>query len=251
MLCCTLAACLSACIPRPPEIPYAIAPAGPLVGALEEHRQRFGSLKALARIETEHREKRRVYESVAIVQRGFDRLRVEGYGPLGQTLFTVLWDGATIMLLPADGSGARTLGQGGLERIVGVNLAPQDLCAVLVGGAPRVPDAVGTTAGCSTDGRCIVDLPRGEERWRVHVRRGASVTGNALEIDAIERYHGGTLVFLVRYEGREGPRTGEYALSKRVIVQDPAKRASLTVEYLDAQINGLIDDGMFLPARQE
>ena len=248
-LLCTLLTLLPACVPHPPEIPYPAASPDPLVRSLNEHRQRFSSLKALARVETERNGKRRAYESVAIVQHGYDRIRVEGYGPVGETIFALLWNGTDVLVLPPDGSGARTIGPGGFERLLGVGLAPEDLCAVLVGGAPRVADAAGTVAGCSTDGRCILDVGAGSDRWRVHMRPLASGT---VEIDAIERYHGDQIAFLVRYEGSAG--VGTYSLPRRVIVQDPGRRSTLTVEYLDAEVNAALADSLFLqsgPLRRE
>jgi outer membrane lipoprotein-sorting protein len=246
-LCCTLLL-LPACVPHPPKLPYDTVPAAPLVRSLEEHRARVASLKALARVETENRGKRRAYESVAVVQRDFERLRVEGYGPLGQTLFTLLWDGTAMVLLPSDGSGMRTIGPEGLARVVGVSLEPGDLCALLVGTAPRVPAAAGAAAGCSTDGRCAVDIPEGDARWRVHMALRPVEAGGP-EIEAIERYRGGTLIFLARYEDRE--QRGSASLPKRVVVHDPSKRVTLTIEYLDAEINVEVADGMFTPGGPE
>lgn len=243
LLCCTLLSLLSACVPRPPEIPYAAVPGNMLARSLEEHRRRFTSLKALARIEMERKGKRRVYESAAIVQRGFERLRVEGYGPLGQTLFTLVWSGGEVRLLPADGSGVRTIGREGIAAVVGVGLAPEDLCAVLAGAAPRLSDSADIAAGCSTDGRCAIDLPEGDERWRVHLLRTPGAEEGDAKIEAIERYRSGTLAFLVRYEGRAS--AGNYALPKRVTVHDPGQGVTLAIEYLDAEVNVPLEERVF------
>jgi len=238
---------LPACASRVPVIPYPSEDPAPLAQAIEEQRRRFTSLRALARIETEQKGRRRVYESVAIVQREFERLRVEGYGPLGQALFTVLWDGTDVKVLQYDGSGPRTLNGNELKYVIGVALVPEDLCAVLVGGAPRFSRDGAIAAGCSSDGRCAVDLPREDGRWRVHVRRAG--TDGAVAVDAVERYDGAKLLFLVRYEDRT--EAGGYALPRRVVVQDPGRDASLTVEYLDAEVGGSLADDLFLPTRPE
>jgi hypothetical protein len=241
---CAFLSLLAACVPRPPAIPYAETPATPLVQALEAQRARFSSLKALARVETERKGRRRVYESVAIIERGFERLRVEGYGPLGSSLFTLVWDGTTIHFLPSDGSGVRTIGQAGLERIIGVSLAPADLCAVFAGSSPRIPDGGLVEAGCSPDGRCALDIMEQDGRWRVHAQREADASGAALHISAVERYRGSTLIFIVRYEGLIS--SGGYALPAKVIVQNPGRGTTLTVDYLDAGVNVPVDEGVFM-----
>lgn len=246
-LCCALAAVLPACAARVPVIPYPSADPAPLAQAIEEQRQRFTSLRSLARIETEQKGRRRVYESVAIVQRKFERLRVEGYGPLGQTLFTILLNGTDLTVLQPDGSGPRTLKGSDLRYVIGVALEPADLCAVLAGGAPRFSPGGAIAAGCSSDGRCAVDVPEGDGRWRVHVRRAGP--DGRIAVDAVERYDGAKLLFLIRYEDRI--EAGGYALPRRVVVQDPGREASMTVEYLDAEVGGTLADDLFLPTPPE
>lgn len=241
LLLCTLL--LSACVPRPPALPYADAPAGPLVRSLEEQRAAFASLKTLARVQTERAGRRRVYESVAIVQQGFDRLRVEGYGPLGEVLFSLVWDGAARTVLLSDGTGVRTLGEAGLERIMGISLPPGDLCALLAGSSPRLSGAALTEAGCSPDGRCAVDLIDGSARWRVHGQRSSGASDGGFRIASVERYQGGSLVLIARYEGAAGD--GGYPLPARVVVQNPDRRVTLTIDYLDAEVNVPLDSGAF------
>jgi hypothetical protein len=204
---------------------------------LDEQRRSFQSIKALARVETKRKGKHRVYESVAIVQRGFERLRIEGYDPLGGTVFALLWDGSNVLVLPPDGSGVRSLGPAGLERLLGVGISPADLCSVLVGSAPP---ATAKSAGCSADGRCALDAEEGNGRWRILLQpRPAGQPG----IESIERYQGANLVFQVRYEGTTG--AGPYALPRRVTVQDPARQTGLTVDYLDAEVNGTVEENAF------
>lgn len=237
LLWCALALLLPACAPRLSPIPYPSVPHDPLARSLDDQRRSFQNLKALARVETARQGKRRVYESVAIVQRGFDRLRIEGYGPLGETVFALLWDGSNVLLLPPDGSGARTIGPAGFERLLGVGLSPGDLCSVLVGGAPH---ATVTAAGCSTDGRCALDAEEGKARWRILLQPRPS---GQVVIDSIERYQGANIAFQVRYERTDG--TGPYALPRRIIVQDPAHQASLLVDYLDTEVNGTVEESAF------
>jgi hypothetical protein len=245
LLCCLLLSLAAACVPHPPEIPYPPSPAEPLQRSLEEQRRAFESLKALARVETVRKGRRRVYESVAILMRGTERLRVEGYGPLGQRIFTLLWDGKNVLFDPADGSGMRSMGRSGLEAALGVALKPEDLCAVLAGIAPSFREGSGARAGCSSDGRCAVDIPREDGLWRIHSLQTVRNGGEDLRITAAERYRGGDVALLVRYE-RENGRDGT-ALPTRVIILDPGRDLTLTVEYLDADVNVPLDEGTFSP----
>ncbi len=241
--CCALLSLLSACARRPPDIPYAGVPAAPLLRSLEQQAERFGTLKALARVETERRGKRRVLESVAVLQQGVERLRVEGYGPLGETLFSLLWDGSTVSFLNADGTVGRSLGPSGIERIAGIRLSPADLCAVLIGSAPPPAGSEAVRAGCSSDGRCAVDLPASDGSWRVHGVRQEGSGPDSLQIEGLERYRGSDLLLLVRYDGRT--LLNGYPLPRRVTVREPGRELALTVEYLDAEVNVPLPDGVF------
>jgi hypothetical protein len=89
---------LFACAPLKPEIPMTEVPAAPLVRELDHRRGSFAGFKAVARVETERRGRKHVYESVAFLQKGQEKLRIEGYGPLGESVFSALWDGTDLML---------------------------------------------------------------------------------------------------------------------------------------------------------
>lgn len=92
---------LSACFVAPPEIPLHEVPAGPIVAALQQQRRSFTGMKAVARVETGRKGRKRVYESVAILQQRFDKLRIEGYGPMGESIFALVWDGTDVLVRKA------------------------------------------------------------------------------------------------------------------------------------------------------
>jgi len=237
---CILLPLLAACQFRPPALPYHETPAAPLMQDLERQRRAYPGVKALARVETERKGRKRVYESVAVLQRGLEKFRVEGYGPLGEPLFALVWDGASLAVRSPGQQGFTQVGSEALERLLGMALAPAELAAVLSGNAPS---GVASAAGCSSDGRCAVDLPVDGGVWRVHLVRRSGSAGGPVQVDALERFQGSSLAFLVRYEARED--AGSVSFPKRVVVESPSRKVSLRVEYQDAELTAAVDDGAF------
>lgn len=240
LLCCLLLPLLAACQFRPPAIPYHEIPAAPLAQDLELQRRSYPGVKALARVETDRKGRKRAYESVAVLQRGLSKFRVEGYGPMGEQLFALVWDGASLGLRSPGHAGMTTVGNGSLDRLLGIALAPADLAAVLSGNAPAASGEGVAAAGCSSDGRCAVDLPAADGVWRVHALRTG---GGSLRVDALERYQGSSLAFRVRYEERGG--AGGAGFPRRVAVESPSQRITLRVEYQEAELTVPADDAAF------
>jgi hypothetical protein len=236
---------LSACIAAPPEIPLNEVPAGPIVTALQQRRQSFVGMKAVARVEAERKGRKRVYESVAILQQRFAKLRVEGYGPMGESIFALVWDGKDVLVRKSGESEPTMVGPFGIERIVGVPLSPADLCSILSGNIPVIPDNVQATAGCAKAGWCIVDLRHDDQRWRVKIEPKGGANGG-LRIDAIELYRGQRVVFRSAFSyGKDGVNQ---------ILPDPAwiridspdRNMSVTVAYQDADMNVAVEDDIFV-----
>ena len=122
---------LFSCAPSLPEIPMTEVPAAPLVQELENRRGSFTGLKAAARVQTERRGRKRVYESVAVLLQCQSKFRIEGYGPIWEPVFDALWDGKDLMLrMPGEADLVRT-GPWAFERLIGFSLAPLELAAVL------------------------------------------------------------------------------------------------------------------------
>ena len=65
---------LSACLPKQPVIPLTEVPAGPLLQALEQRRQSFAGLKAVAVVESVRKGRKRAFDNVGIVVASQDRL---------------------------------------------------------------------------------------------------------------------------------------------------------------------------------
>ncbi len=239
LLAITLFPFLFSCAPPKPEIPRNEVPAAPLVRALELRSRSFTGLKAVARVETERKGRKRVYESVAFLQKGMNRLRIEGFGPLGESIFALVWDGKDMLVrLPGDAEPMRT-GQWGFERLVGFPLAPEELSALLSGNAPQAPADAEARAFCTGDGRCEVELRHQESRWRVFV-----APSEPFRIESCERYHRGTLAYSARFDAAE--TVDGYLFPKRVTVKNADNKVSLTIDYQDVEVNVPVEDSLFV-----
>lgn len=236
---------LSACFVVPPEVPLHEIPAGPFVAALQQQRRSFTGMKALSRVETERKGRKRVYESVAILQQRFDKLRVEGYGPLGESVFALVWDGTDVLVRKAGEPEPMKVGQFGLERIMGVPLSPADLCAILSGNIPGVPDDAVAVVRCAQAGWCFVDLRHDDQRLRVKVEPKGGANGT-LRIDAIELYRGERIVFRSAFTYRKEGVDKVFPNPTGVHIDSPDRDMSITVAYEDVDMNVPVQDSAFV-----
>lgn len=225
---------LFACFPKKPEISLPAAPALPLMQALEQRRQMFNGLKAVASVETVRNGRKRSYDTVGIVIEGQQRLRVEAYGPLGQSLVTLVWDGVEVLLRLEDGR-VLTPGQAGLERVLGVAMSAGELCAVLTGNLPATSPSEETRAFQGPDGSFVVELSSGDLVRRLYVLLSDPGSGQGIRITASELYRSGRLVYRVRYEQAE--TISRYLMAKIVHIENPDKKVSLAVEYNEMDVN--------------
>jgi outer membrane lipoprotein-sorting protein len=230
---------LFSCVSPRPEIPMTEVPAAPLVQELDRRRGSFSGLKAAARVQIERKGRKRVYESVAFLQQGQARFRIEGYGPLGESVFDALWDGKDLLLrMPGEADFVRT-GPWAFERLIGFPLAPSELAAVLSGNVPPERTSEEARARCSEDGRCVVEFWTDDARWRAHV-----VPASTFRIESGERYRGGDLAYSARFDAQE--MINGYLFPKRITVENADRKAALTIEYQDMEVNVPIEDSAFL-----
>jgi outer membrane lipoprotein-sorting protein len=231
---------LFSCAPSRPEILMTEVPAAPLMEELDRRRRSFSSLKAVARVQTERKGRTRVYESVAFLQQGQAKFRIEGYGPMGESIFDAVWDGKDLMLrMPGEADFART-GAWAFERLIGFPLPPSELAAVLSGNVPPARESEAPQARCSEDGRCVVEFHSVDARWRVHI-----VPAAPLRIESGERYRGSDLVYTARFDAQE--MIGGYLFPKRITLENADRKAALTIEYQDVDVNVTVEDRAFLP----
>jgi len=225
---------LIACIPKQPEISLPAVPPRPLIEALEQRRLAFTGLKAVASVDAVRSGSRRSYETVGIVIDGQRRLRVEVYGPLGQSLMTLVWDGGEVLLQLEDGRVVRP-GQAGLKRFFGVAMDAGELCAVLTGNLPASGSTAAATAFRDNDGSALVVLREGEAERRISVMLPETGPAADIRIAAEELYRSGRLAYRVRYGAME--RISQYLIAKAVEIESGENKTSLTIVYNDAEVN--------------
>ena len=236
---------LIACSPKKPEISLPAIPARPLVQALEQRRSAFTGLKAVASVAVVRSGRKRTYDTVGIVIEGQRRLRVEAYGPLGQSVATLVWNGAETLLRMEDGRVERP-GPADLERLLGIQTAGGELCAILTGNIPASDATAAGIAFRNADGSALVVLNEGEAEYRVSVVMPETGLAQDVRISVSELYRSDRLVYRVRYEEME--RVSQYLIAKTVKIESPESNTSLTVVYDDLDVNApLPDDAFILP----
>ncbi|MEE8304337.1 MAG: DUF4292 domain-containing protein [Candidatus Tectomicrobia bacterium] len=149
LLCLLLAGCRTTYGPwekRPPPTTI-LSTAEPVWQQLVARRHVFQNLKGLARVRFVTPEQGITVDDMVVVLQGFDALRLEGIGPLGQPLFLLVSDGLRFSLYaPREArliSG--TASAENFSRLFGLALEPATLQYVLAGDVPLPePPASGT-----------------------------------------------------------------------------------------------------------
>jgi len=233
---------LFACLPKQPEIPLTEIPSGPLVQMLAQRRQSFTGLRALASVETIRSGRKRSYDTVGIMVDGQRRFRVEAYGPLGQSIMTLVWDGTDMALRLDDGRVVRP-GPAGLEKIVGVAMDAGELCCVLSGNIPAAVQPVETRAFREPDGSSLVELTTRDTLRRIHVRLPESGSEQSPRITSIELYRSGKLVYRALYDQME--QISQYLIPKTMRIENPERKISITIVYDEKDVNVPLNDDAF------
>lgn len=231
---------LFACLPKKPDVTLTEAPAGPLVQALEQHARAFSTLKAIGAIRVERKDRSRFFDNAGILVNGQEQFRIEAYSPLGQVLLTVLWDGSDILLdLGGERKSSRP-GSSGLERILGAELDPAELCAVLSGNVPGILRDPRHRLLCAPNGSCVLELDLDNALVKVYPPLGWDP---ALSLPSYEVFRNDRLVYRVRYESFE--RISGYLLPRKIILDNRDRRVTVTVEYAEAEINVPVSERAF------
>lgn len=232
---------LFAC-PKKPEVPMTEVPAGPLVQALEQRSRAFSTLKALAGVRVVRKDRKRSFDTVGILLKNQKQFRIEAYGPLGQTIVTVVWNGKEVML---DLEGERRFLEPrswALERVLGAEVDPVELSAILSGNVPGMASGTDSKLLCTADGRCVLELRREDTLVKVYPDTDG-VTKEPV-IRSCEVYHDGRPVYQVKFESLE--TISGYPLPRKITVENRDKRMSMTVEYAEAELNVTLDARAFV-----
>ncbi len=246
-LCLVFLPFLFACSPIKPEIYNNPVPPGPLIHDLERHQHSFSSLKGAADVEVEKRGRKRAFDSVAIVVDEQRRFRIEAYGPLGQSLLTVVWNGKDVLtLLPDEDKVVRTE-SAGLQNLLGEGLEPLELCAVLSGNIPALDKAIAASQRCSLEDVCLLELRDNRNAGvvrRVKVAFAGSGSGKQYpQILTYELYRSEKLLFRTRFEHVQ--EISGYLLPMQIVIENPDKHLILTVVYNDVELHSPVNDDVF------
>lgn len=237
---------LFACSPKKPEMPLSAMPAEPVLQALERHRQSFSGLKAVASVEVARGNRRRTLETVGIVIDGERRLRIEAYGPLGQSLSAIVWDGREILMRrPGEDKVVRP-GPKGLERLFGQGVKPSDLCAMLSGNIPGTEDAADASLLCGKDGMCVLELRTDDVVRQVRVFTPPEEASREPRVLSYAFFRAGKLMYQAHFD--RYAEISHYTLPVKIAIESPDKKLYVAVTYNEAEVNiPLSDEAFTLP----
>src|SRR5262249_54065542 len=129
-------------IPNPwqelPPPPTPLSSAAPVWEHLAARRRAFDNLKGLARVRLRGSLRDAILGDAVVVLQGFEAIRLEGIGPVGQPLFLLIADSQRLSFYaPQEGrllTGAASAEN--LLRLFGIALTPMALQYVLMGDVP-------------------------------------------------------------------------------------------------------------------
>ncbi len=234
---------LLACAPPKPEIFTIQVPAGPFLRHLEQRRDSFSSLKAIARVEIDKHGRKRTFESVGVVIDDQRRFRLEAYGPLGQSLMAVVWNGEAVLIRMPDEDKVVQTGSAGLEKLLGKGLVPLELCAALSGNIPEAGPVTTASQRCSQKGDCLIELSNNESIRRIRVDDAVSGSTKRPQILYSELYRSGKLQVRAQFNYYE--EISHYLLPKQIVIESYDKNLSMAVEYNDVELNSPVSDDAF------
>jgi len=235
---------LFACFPKKPEIPLTEVAAGPLLQALKQRRQSFGGLKAVASVQVTKWGRKRTFDTVGIVLDGQRRLRMEAYGPLGQTIIALVWDGKDVLLHRPDNDKVERQGQAGLDQILGQGLDMQEFCALLSGNVPELIRPYAAVQFCGQNGDCVLEVRHDDSLRRAQVQYSTSGSSEGPRLVSQELSRSGKLMYEARFDRME--QVARYRLPMKIEIENPNDNLLLTIEYSDVEMNAPIGDEAFM-----
>lgn len=248
---CLLAAAflLASCLPKQADIPLIEAPAGPTLAALEARSRSFSGLKALASVEVMKQGRKRAFDTVGVVVDGGRRFRMEAYGPLGQSLAVIVWNGEEAALRLPEQGGVIRRGPGALSQLLGEGPAPSEFCALLAGGIPAAALSAQARLGCAAGGDCVLELRDRDTVRKVGLSYPGPDRAGEPRIRSYELIHSGREVLRARFDA--WAEISRYLLPMRIVVENPGTKAQLTVLYSEADVNVPVSDDAFILSGEE
>jgi outer membrane biogenesis lipoprotein LolB len=237
---------LFACSPKKPEMPLSAMPPEPILQSLERHRQSFTGLRAVASVEVARGSRKRTLETVGIVIDGERRLRIEAYGPLGQSLSAIVWDGREILMRRPGQDKVERPGPKGLERLFGQGVGPSDLCAMLSGNIPGTGEAAEASLLCGREGMCVLELRTDDVVRQVRVFTPPAAAAGEPRVLSYAFFRAGKLLYQAHFD--RYAEISHYALPVKIAIESPDKKLYVAVTYSEAEVNiPLSDEAFTLP----
>jgi hypothetical protein len=220
-------------------------PAGPLLRVLEQRQHSFRGLKALASVQIQRLGNKRTLESVGIVLDAQRRLRMEAYGPLGQSIMAFVWDGKDVLLRRPGSDRVERQGQEGITELLGEGLDVRELCAALSGNVPEPVQPYSVSQFCELSKKeCVLEIHQGSSVRRIQVVYPASGSANEPRLISQELYRSGKLIYQVRFDQAE--YISQYLLPMKIEIENPDHHSLLTIEYTsEIGLNAPVNDEVF------
>lgn len=241
--CALVVVALAGC-PKPAVRPYPPPTAEELMAALRGRAEHFKTLRATAKIDYMQNGGDRAKIKVALLLARPAKLRIEADSPLGGALSTLTSDGTQFSLLDVR---ANRFLQGpakacNVARLARLNIAPDDVVAVLMGGAPLDGKIAGAswdpnnggrevlTLGLPDGGKETIQLDAKDKRWDV--------------MRAERRDRAGKLLWRVTNDGWKD-REGGVRMPDVEDVEEPPHGADAEIKFRSLEPNLEIDDKLF------
>ena len=232
-----------ACVQKQPTIPMTEVPAGPMLQSLEKRQQSFQGLKAVASVEIRKWGGKRILENVGVVLDGQRRLRLEAYGPLGQTIMALVWDGRkTDLRLPETDKTAQQA-QMGITDLLAEGLDMQEICAALSGNIPELVRPYDAAQFCNRNNDCQLEIHSANSMRRVQLAYAISGSAWKSQPASESLFRSGELVYQTRFSKMEV--VSQYSIPMRIEIEIPNRKLMIAIEYHDVEVNTQISDEAF------
>jgi hypothetical protein len=180
---------------------------------------------------------------VGIVLDNRCRLRVEAFGPLGQSLVAFVWDGSDVLLRMQDEDRIMRPGKAGIERLLGVSAEAKDLCDIFSGTVTEITRPPDARVFCTQNNSCVIELREGDTVRLIRVLPLSPGPAPAVRMAVQELYRSNTLVYRARYERMQ--EIAHVLLPRTIVIENPGKAVTITIEYTDAEVNVTVPDDVF------
>lgn len=232
--------------PKPAVRPYPPPSGEELLAALRARAEHLRTLRATAKVDHFANGGERVRVKVNLLLARGGKLRIEADSPLGGSLATLTSDGTRFALLDVRANRFLTgpAKACNVARLIRLALPPDDIVAVLMGGAPLSGTIKGVDWDPSNGGREVLTLalPDGEETLKLDARDKRWDVVRAERRDA-----GGHVLWRATNDGFKD--RGEFRLPDVIDVEEPPHGADAEIKFRSFEPNVDIADDLFrLPA---